>query len=436
MSEFNPVYIIKGGTRLNGSVTISSAKNAAVAIIPATVLVSGTCRVSGIGDISDNRKLFDILQKLGATFVKRGPGCYDIDCTNVRSHVAVSDAMRRIRASYYLAGALLGKFGRCDIALPGGCDFGGLRPIDQHIKGFTAMGAEIDIKNGILTAATNGGLHNAHIMLDGIPSVGATINIMLAAVLTPGLTVIGNAAREPHIVDTAQFLNQMGADIRGAGTDEIKIHGGHPLTGGEHTIIPDQIEAGTFMVASAVCGGTVELNNVIPRHLEVISQKLREIGADVDEYPEDGRVVVTSSGHLYATDIKTMPYPGFPTDMQPQFTTALCLAEGTSRVTDVIFESRFRYLPELEKMGAHCHVSGNTATVEGVRALTGAPIKATDLRAGAALVIAGLAARGTTRVEGIEYVDRGYERFVEKLQGLGADIRRVDGAEKEITKQA
>ncbi|MDR3311497.1 MAG: UDP-N-acetylglucosamine 1-carboxyvinyltransferase [Oscillospiraceae bacterium] len=422
MSKQNPTYTIRGGRELYGSVSVSSAKNAAAAIIPAALLVKGKCSIDNIADISDNKMLFRILRHMGAVVTKRGHDAYDIDCTGVGTHAAVFDEMRRIRASYYLAGALLGRFGRADIALPGGCNFGGPRPIDQHIKGFTAMGAAVDIKNGVLTALAPDGLHSAYIVLDGIPSVGATINIMLAAALTEGLTVIENAAREPHVLDTAQFLNQMGADVRGSGTETIKIRGAARLRGGEHSIIPDQIEAGTYMIAAAATGGEVELTNVITRHLECVSVKLREMGAAVDEYPGEGRVVVRSNGHLRATDVRTLPYPGFPTDMQPQLTAALCIASGTSRVTEGIWEERFRYLDELMKMGAKVRVIGSTATIEGVRSLTGATMKASDLRAGAALVVAGLCARGTTVVEGIEYVERGYEDIVGKLTRLGADI--------------
>ncbi|MDR0917508.1 MAG: UDP-N-acetylglucosamine 1-carboxyvinyltransferase [Oscillospiraceae bacterium] len=420
----NSTYIIKGGLSLNGSVAISGAKNAAAAIIPAALMTDGSCRVENIPDISDNAKLFKILRRMGAQITRVGRDAWDIDCSGVKTHVAVFDEMQQIRSSYYLVGALLARFGRADVAMPGGCNFGGPRPIDQHIKGFTALGAKIEINNGVLTATTDGGLHSANVLLDGIPSVGATINIMFAATTADGLTVIENAAREPHIVDAAQFLNLMGADVRGAGTETIKIRGAKKLHGAAHTIIPDQIEAGTFMAAVAATGGEVELTNVIPRHLECISVKLREMGIVVDEFAGEGRVVVKSSGKITPTDVKTLPYPGFPTDMQPQISTVLTLAGGTSRVTDSVWESRFRYVDELTKMGARARISGATATIDGVRKLTGATIKATDLRAGAALVIAGLAAHGTTTVEGVEYVERGYEHFVEKLNSLGADVSR------------
>jgi len=420
-----PAYVINGGRELNGTVTISGAKNAAAAILPAALMVSGICRIENVTDISDNRKLLKILKRMGADVKCAGSFAYEIDASNVTSHTAVFDDMRRIRASYYLAGVLLGRFGRAEIAMPGGCNFGGPRPIDQHVKGFRAMGADVQIRNGVLYAVAPQGLHAASVVLDGVPSVGATINIMLAAVLTEGMTTIENAAREPHVLDTAQFLNLMGADIRGAGMETIRIRGKKSLRGGEHSIIPDQIEAGTYMAAVAAVGGKVELLNVIPRHLECISVKLREMGVVVDEYPTAGRLVVQHSGTLRSTDVKTMPYPGFPTDMQPQITAALCLADGTSRITEGIWEDRFRYLDELNKMGAHSWVTGASATVEGVASLSGAPLRATDLRAGAALIVASLAAKGTSTLEGIEYVERGYEDIVGKLCKLGADIHRV-----------
>jgi UDP-N-acetylglucosamine 1-carboxyvinyltransferase len=415
-------YVIRGGNPLHGEVEISGAKNAAVAIIPAALLVDGVCRIENIPQISDVTMLLNILKSMGADIRTVNRHTLDIDCSGIRKASATFDAMRRIRASYYLLGALIGRFGRADIAMPGGCTIGGVRPIDQHIKGLSAMGAQVNIKNGILTATTDGGLRGASVYLD-VVSVGATINLMLAAVLAEGRTFIENAAREPHIVDLANFLNSMGADIRGAGTNVIKIMGVKKLRGGFYSIIPDQIEAGTYMAAVAGTGGSVVINNVIPKHLECISVKLREMGVTVDE-GEDS-VTVTRVTPLMRTNVKTMPYPGFPTDMQPQIAAILCLAEGTSMVTEGVWDNRFKYVDELAKMGASIQVSGRSAIIEGVQCLTGAPLKACDLRAGVALVIAGLVARGRTEIEGIHYIERGYEDIIEKLTDLGADIVSV-----------
>lgn len=415
-------YIINGGKPLNGEITISGAKNAAVAIIPAALMVEGVCRIENIPQISDVTMLLNILKQMGAEIRTVNRHTMDIDCSGVRTHEATFDMMRRIRASYYLIGALLGRFGKANVAMPGGCNFGGVRPIDQHIKGFTAMGASIDVKNGIVCADTPSQLQGASIYLD-VVSVGATINIMLAAALAEGRTVIENAAKEPHIVDLANFLNSMGADIRGAGTNVIKIKGVRKLTGGFYSIIPDQIEAGTFMAAVAGTGGEVTIKNVIPKHLECISVKLREMGVGVEDL-EDA-VVVRRDGPIHKTTVKTLPYPGFPTDMQPQISTLLCLAEGTSIVTEGVWDNRYKYVDELTKMGAQIQVNGRTAVFEGVGKLTGAPVKASDLRAGAALVIAGLCASGTTEVEGVSYIERGYEDLVEKLKSLGADITSI-----------
>jgi UDP-N-acetylglucosamine 1-carboxyvinyltransferase len=347
----------------------------------------------------------------------------DIDCTRIGTSHATFDAMRRIRASYYLIGALLGRFGTADVAMPGGCNFGGVRPIDQHVKGFSMMGAKISIRSGVFSAETEDGrLVGTTIYLD-VVSVGATINVMLGATLAEGMTVIENAAREPHIVDLANFLNSMGADIRGAGTNVIKIRGARKLKGGFYSIIPDQIEAGTYMAAVAGAGGRVVIKEVIPKHLECISVKLREMGVTILEL--DDAVVVQRTRPLVRTNIKTMPYPGFPTDMQPQISTILCLAEGTSNVTEGVWDNRFKYVDELAKMGAMISVEGRTARIEGVGQLTGAPLKASDLRAGAALVIAGLCARGVTEVEGVGYIERGYEGMVKKLSMLGASIKSI-----------
>ena len=416
-------YVINGGRELNGEVTISGAKNAAVAIIPAVLLVNGPCRIENIPQISDVTMMLNILQEMGAEIKTVNKHTMDIDCSAITQAEATFDMMRRLRASYYLIGAMLGRYGKATVSMPGGCNFGGVRPIDQHVKGFTAMGASVEVKNGIVCAETSGRLHGANILLD-VVSVGATINLMLAAVLAKGKTVIENAAREPHIVDLANFLNSMGADVRGAGTNVIKVIGVSHLHGGFYSIIPDQIEAGTYIAAAAATGGDVTVKNVIPKHLDCITGKLQEMGVEVTEMDDAVRIVRRDS--LKRTNIKTMPYPGFPTDMQPQISTVLCLAEGTSVVTEGVWDNRYKYVDELAKMGARIQVSGRTAIIEGVDALTGATIKACDLRAGAACVIAGLAARGTTMIEGISYIERGYEDIVEKLRSLGADIRCVD----------
>ena len=415
-------YIINGGKPLNGEIVVSGAKNAAVAIIPAALMVKGVCRIENIPQISDVTMLLNILKQMGAEIRTVNKHTMDIDCSGVTTSAATFEMMRRIRASYYLIGALVGRFGCANVAMPGGCNFGGVRPIDQHIKGFTAMGASIDVRNGIVYAKTNGGLTGSLIYLD-VVSVGATINIMLAGTLAEGKTVIENAAREPHIVDLANFLNSMGADVRGAGTNVIKITGVKKLTGGFYSIIPDQIEAGTYMAAVAGTGGEVVVRNVIPKHMECISGKLREMGVEVVDL-EDA-VIVRRNAPLIKTTVKTQPYPGFPTDMQPQISTILCCAEGTSVITEGVWDNRYKYVDELAKMGCQIQVSGRTAVVEGVKQMTGAPVKASDLRAGAALVIAGLCAVGTTEIEGVSYIERGYEDVVEKLQALGADITMV-----------
>ncbi len=412
-------YVINGGKPLTGEVTISGAKNAAVAIIPAALMVEGVCRIENIPQISDVTMLLNILKQMGAEIRTVNKNTMDIDCTNVGTHEATFDMMRRIRASYYLLGALLGRFGKAAVAMPGGCNFGGVRPIDQHIKGFSAMGTSFDIKNGIVVAETPQGLVGTSVYLD-VVSVGATINVMLAGALAEGRTVIENAAREPHIVDLANFLNSMGADIRGAGTNVIKISGVKKLAGGFYSIIPDQIEAGTYMAAVAGTGGEVTVRNVIPKHLECISGKLREMGVDVEDL-EDA-VVVRRTKPLIKANVKTLPYPGFPTDMQPQISTILCLAQGTSVITEGVWDNRFKYVDELAKMGCQIQVSGRTAVIEGAGKMTGAPVKAGDLRAGAALVIAGLCAHGATEIDGVHYIERGYEDIVEKLRALGADI--------------
>ena len=412
-------YIIKGGKPLYGEVEISGAKNAAVAIIPAALMVEGVCRIENIPQISDTDMLLTILSEMGAKVRSINISTVEIDCTSVRKDGAPYDLMRKIRASYYLIGAMLGRFGSAKTTMPGGCNFG-VRPIDQHIKGMTALGAHIEVKGGFVFAeAPNGLLTGTKVYLDKV-SVGATMNIMIAATKAQGKTTIENAAREPHIVDLANFLNSMGADVRGAGTDTIKIYGVEKLHGGTYSIIPDQIEAGTYMAAVAAAGGEITIKNVIPKHLDCISAKLREMGVEIDEYPDS--VVVRRTGTLTRANIKTQPYPGFPTDMQPQISTVLCLAEGTSVVTEGVWDNRYKYISELKKMGAEAQVDGKTAVIEGVPFLTGAPVAACDLRAGAAVVIAGLCARGETIVEEVSYIERGYQDLVGKLNSLGADI--------------
>lgn len=416
-------YVINGGTPLCGEVEVSGAKNAAVAIIPAALMVNGVCRLENIPQISDADMLLAILSQLGSRVRMINRSTIEIDSRNVSFQDAPFDLMRKIRASYYLIGTMLGRFGSAKTTMPGGCNFG-VRPIDQHIKGMTALGAQVDIRNGFVYATTpDGRLHGSRIYLDKV-SVGATMNIMLAATMAMGRTIIENAAREPHIVDLANFLNSMGADVRGAGTDTIKINGVESLHGGTYTIIPDQIEAGTYMVAAAATGGEVLVKNVIPKHLECISAKLRETGTIVQEYADS--VLVKGAANLHKANIKTLPYPGFPTDMQPQMGALLCMAEGTSVITEGIYDNRYKYVNELRKMGADIQVDGRVAIIEGGVKLTGAPVMACDLRAGAAMVIAGLCAEGTTYVEDIHYIERGYEDFVTKLRNLGADINIVD----------
>ena len=412
-------YVINGGKPLQGEVDISGAKNAAVAIIPAALMVDGVCRIENMPQISDTDMLLTILSQLGAKVRVLCPGTIEIDSRNVRFCDAPFELMRKIRASYYLIGAMLGRFGSAKTTMPGGCNFG-VRPIDQHIKGMTALGAEVDVRNGFVYAEVpDGKLHGAKIYLDKV-SVGATMNIILAATMASGRTIIENAAREPHIVDLANFLNSMGADIRGAGTDTIKVNGVERLHGGSYSIIPDQIEAGTYMVAAAATGGEVLVKNVIPKHLDCISAKLRETGTIVQEYEDS--VLVKGNGHLRRANIKTLPYPGFPTDMQPQMGALLCMANGTSVITEGIYDNRFKYVNELRKMGADIQVDGRIAIFEGGAQLTGAPVMACELRAGAAMVIAGLCANGVTEIEDIHFIERGYENFVGKLRALGADI--------------
>ena len=414
-------YLIHGGNPLHGTIHISGAKNAAVAIIPAALLVDGVCRIENVPQISDVTLILQILRELGADVrtVNRTTG--EVDCSHIRNRQVPYELARKSRASYYLVGALLSRFGWAEVPLPGGCDLGG-RPVDQHIKGFVSMGADVEVRNGLIYARVPNGarLSGGQVYLD-IVSVGATMNIMLAATLAQGMTVIENAAKEPHIVDLANFLNSMGADIRGAGTDVIKIHGVSRLQGGSYSIIPDQIEAGTYMAAVAAAGGDVLIKNVIPKHLDCITAKLVEMGVDVEEL--DDAVRLRRQSRLSRVNVKTMPYPGFPTDMQPQIAAVLCVAQGTSVLTEGVWDNRYRYADEFRRMGARIQVDGKVAVIEGVDHLTGAPIHACDLRAGAAMVIAGLAAKGVTEIDGIHHIERGYETIVEKLANLGADIR-------------
>ena len=425
-------YIIHGGRPLMGEVTISGAKNAAVAIIPAALLVDGVCRIENIPQISDVTLLFSILEELGARVRVLNRHTVEIDSRHVHSTQPSFEMVRRIRASYYLLGALLGRFGKATVAMPGGCNFG-VRPIDQHVKGFRAMGAEVTEGNLVQAVAKGGRLTGAAVYLDMV-SVGATMNIMMAAALAEGTTTIENAAKEPHIVDLANFLNSMGADIRGAGTDTIKIRGVERLSGGSYAIIPDQIEAGTYMAAVAATGGQILVKNIIPKHMDCITAKLQECGVEVEE--QDDTLLVRRTARLKKANVKTLPYPGFPTDMQPQMTTVLTLAQGTSLVTEGVWSSRYRYVDELKRMGARIQVDDKTAVVEGVEKLTGAPIQAYDLRAGAALVIAALAAEGESEISNVQYIERGYEDIIGKLRALGADIRAVEEPDEDVLSTA
>ena len=416
-------YIIEGGRPLRGEVSISGAKNAAVAILPATLLVNGKCHIENVPDISDVRLLLEILSDMGAQIRRLSRNALEIDCTRARNTTAPIDLVRRIRASYYLLGAQLGRVGHAGNAMPGGCNVG-VRPIDQHIKGFEALGAMVEQSGGYVTCdAPEGGLKGGHVYLD-IVSVGATMNILLAAALADGMTIIENCAKEPHIVDLANFLNAMGARISGAGTDVIKVRGVKQLRGGSYSIIPDQIEAGTYMAAVAAAGGNVTIRGVIPKHLDCITAKLREMGMVIRE--EDDAVYLEKTRRLKRANVKTMPYPGFPTDMQPQIAVCMSTANGTSIVTEGIYDNRFRYTGELNRMGACIQVESKTAVIDGVRELHGCEVRACDLRAGAAMVIAGLAAHGTTIIEDAHYIERGYEDIIGKLAALGAHIRRVE----------
>ena len=413
-------YVIHGGTRLSGEVMISGAKNAAVAILPATILCEEPCIIENIPNISDVASIIDILSEMGAKITVLNKNTLEIDASGIRQAEVPYNMARRMRASSYFMGALLGRFHHSKVPLPGGCDFG-VRPIDQHLKSFSALGAKYTVESGVVILKADE-LNGAHIYFD-IVTVGATINAMLAAVLANGMTVIENAAKEPHIVDLANFLNAMGADIMGVGTDVIKIRGVSRLHSATHSIIPDQIEAGTYMVAAAATRGNVLVRGVIPKHLESITSKLLSIGVTVTEYDEAIRVV--GDKPYKKTNVKTMPHPGFPTDMQPQIAVLLCLAEGTSLLTEGVWDNRFRYVDELRRLGAQISVDGRVAIIEGIDHFSGAPVKATDLRAGAAMVIAGLAAAGTTEIEDIRHIERGYENIEGKLRALGADIKKI-----------
>ena len=417
-------YEIHGGKPLNGTVTISGAKNAAVAILPAALLVCGKCRIENVPNISDVRILMNILARMGAKIASPERGVVEIDCSDVRCTEPDAELVKKMRASYYLMGALLGRFGKAHVALPGGCNFAS-RPIDQHIKGFEILGAAVDeTEEYVALEPGEEGLHGNRVCLD-MASVGATVNIMLAACLIPGQTVIETAAKEPHIVDLANFLNTMGARITGAGTDTIKIRGVSELKGGTYAIIPDQIEAGTYMAAAVATGGNVLVQNVIPKHMDCITSKLREMGARILNYDDSIRII--SEGKLRGAIVKTHPYPGFPTDMQAQICVCMAKACGPSRLTESVYETRFfGYCTELASMGADIMINGKTAIVHGVETLRGANVCANDLRAGAALVIAGLCAEGITRIGNIHFIERGYENLIEKLTALGAQIRRIE----------
>lgn len=416
-------FVVNGGNPLSGEVTVSGAKNAAVAIIPAVILCDEPCRIENIPNISDVTLIATILQELGAVVTRVNKSTLDIDPRPINTYVATNDSVRGMRASYYLLGALLGRFHNATVALPGGCNFG-VRPIDQHLKGFALMGAENELINGaIIESKSERPLHGARIYFDTV-SVGSTMNIILAAVKAEGQTIIENAAKEPHIVDLANFLNSMGANIRGAGTNVIKIRGVEYLHGTTYSIIPDQIEAGTYMAAAAATRGRVTVRNITPKHLDSISSKLREMGVEVEEYDE-AVVVDATKRPLNRVNIKTMPHPGFPTDCQPQFAALLTSVSGTSIMNENVWDNRYQYVAELLRMGAKISVEGRLAIIEGGTQLTGAPVKATDLRAGAAMIIAALIAEGTTYISSIGYIERGYEDVVDKFRALGADIKKI-----------
>ena len=414
-------YVIKGGNPLVGEVEIGGAKNAALAILAAAIMTDETVLIENLPDVRDINVLLKAMQQIGAQVDCLDRHTVKINGSRIGDYSVDYEYIKKIRASYYLLGALLGKYKKAEVPLPGGCNIGS-RPIDQHLKGFRAMGADVKIEYGSIMAEAEH-LRGSHIYLD-VVSVGATINIMMAASMAEGNTVLENAAKEPHVVDVANFLNSMGANIKGAGTDVIRIKGVEKLHSTEYSIIPDQIEAGTFMFAAAATRGDVTVKNVIPKHLEATTSKLLEIGCEIEELDDAVRVVCSKG--LRSTNVKTLPYPGFPTDMQPQITATLALAKGSSIVTESIFENRFKYVDELARMGANIKVESNTAIIEGVERYTGAQVSSPDLRAGAALVIAGLAADGITIVDDIHFIERGYERFDEKLRSLGAEIEKVE----------
>ncbi len=421
-------YIIKGGTPLVGEVEIGGAKNAALAILAAAIMTDETVLIENLPDVNDINVMLEAISGIGAMVQRIDRHTVKINGSTIGNFNIEYDYIKKIRASYYLLGALLGKYKRAEVALPGGCNIGS-RPIDQHLKGFRALGADVDIEHGKIVAEAEQ-LKGTHLYFD-VVTVGATINVMMAAAMAEGITIMENVAKEPHVVDVANFLNSMGANIRGAGTDVIKIRGVKALHKTEYSIIPDQIEAGTFMFAAAATKGDVTVLNVIPKHLDATISKLIDIGCEIEEFDDAVRVV--AKGRLKSTQVKTLPYPGYPTDMQPQIGVVLALAQGTSTITESIFENRFKYLDELARMGANIKVEGNSATIEGVEKFSGARVSAPDLRAGAALCIAGLATDGITVIDDIVYIQRGYERFEEKLKSLGAAIERVDG-EKDIQK--
>ncbi|MBQ8955527.1 MAG: UDP-N-acetylglucosamine 1-carboxyvinyltransferase [Lachnospiraceae bacterium] len=422
-------YIINGGNPLSGEVVIGGAKNAALAIIAASVMTDETVTIENIPDVRDTNVMMEAMEGIGVSIKRLDRHTIEVHGSQVENVNIDTENIRKIRASYYLLGALLGKYCHAEVPLPGGCDIGS-RPIDQHVKGFKALGAKVSIERGIMKATAEK-LKAAHIYMD-VVTVGATINVMLASVLAEGKTIIENAAKEPHVVDVANFLNSMGANIKGAGTDVIRIKGVDRLHSCTYSVIPDQIEAGTFMYAAAITGGDILVKNVIPKHLESISAKLEEIGCDVEEFDDAVRVV--AKGQLEPTHIKTLPYPGYPTDMQPQAGVALALANGVSTITESIFENRFKYVDELTRMGAHIRVEGNTAIIDGSDGFTGAHISAPDLRAGAALALAALAADGTTVMDDVRFIERGYEDFDQKIRELGGDIIKTDDVRQEIKK--
>ena len=413
-------YIIKGGNPLVGEVEIGGAKNAALAILAAAIMTDETVLIDNLPDVNDINVLLDAIAGIGASVHRIDRHTVRINGKGITNFDIEYEYIKKIRASYYLLGALLGKYKKAVVALPGGCNIGS-RPIDQHLKGFRALGAEVEIEHGKIIAEAEK-LVGKHIYFD-VVSVGATINVMMAAAMADGLTIMENVAKEPHVVDVANFLNSMGANIKGAGTDVIRIKGVEKLHRTEYSIIPDQIEAGTFMFAAAATGGDVTVKNVIPKHLEATTAKLEEIGCEVEEF--DDAVRVRAPKRLHRTHVKTLPYPGYPTDMQPQIAVLLCLAEGTSLLTEGVWDNRFRYVDELRRLGAQISVDGRVAIIEGIDHFSGAPVKATDLRAGAAMIIAGLAAVGTTEIEDIRHIERGYENIEGKFRALGADIKKI-----------